>query len=154
MSAKTQVFVAAVVEQGHRILLVRQSAGHSLEGQWTVPWGRLEDGESPLAAALREVWEEGGVRAVVQGVIGIQELPSPHAGGIALVYLCAHADGEPHSRDRETDAARYFSREELKRLDDPVEPWTHWLVQRVFARELTIIPAAPTSPLQSAGSFF
>ena len=62
---RTRVCVGAVVTRGERVLLVRQSKGHSLEGQWTVPWGHLESGESPAAAAIREAKEEGGVDAVV-----------------------------------------------------------------------------------------
>jgi ADP-ribose pyrophosphatase YjhB (NUDIX family) len=52
MEAQTVVCVAALVRKGDSILLVRQASGHSLQGQWTVPWGRLEAGESPAAAAL------------------------------------------------------------------------------------------------------
>ena len=33
------VCIAAVVRKADRILLVRQAPGHSLQGQWTVPWG-------------------------------------------------------------------------------------------------------------------
>jgi ADP-ribose pyrophosphatase YjhB (NUDIX family) len=77
LTAATVVCVGAVVRRGDAVLLVRQSPGHSLAGQWTVPWGRLENGESPLAAALREVQEEGGVHAAVDGLLGVQELPEP-----------------------------------------------------------------------------
>ena len=42
-TAQTVVCVGVVVRHGDRILLVRQSKGHSLEGQWTVPWGHLEN---------------------------------------------------------------------------------------------------------------
>ncbi|HEY5624446.1 MAG TPA: NUDIX domain-containing protein, partial [Gammaproteobacteria bacterium] len=58
-----RTFVGAVVRREHEILLVRQSPGHDLEGQWTVPWGRTEEGETPAEAAVRESWEEGGVKA-------------------------------------------------------------------------------------------
>jgi 8-oxo-dGTP diphosphatase len=149
----TKVFVGAVVRHGSKILLVRQSAGHPLAGQWTVPWGGVEDGESPLSAALRETGEEAGVRAEVLGLLGIQELPSPQAGAIALVYLCGHLGGTPEPRDRETDAARYFSRPALDTLAEPIEPWSNWLVRRVFAGRYTLTPAATDSPLQSHGAF-
>jgi acetyl-CoA carboxylase carboxyl transferase subunit beta len=42
------------------VLLVQR--GHEPErGRWTVPGGRLEEGESPAAAAVREVREETGL---------------------------------------------------------------------------------------------
>lgn len=97
----TSVYVGAVVRQNDRILFVRQSRGHPLEGQWTVPWGRIEDSESPADGAVRETWEEGGVRAEIEGLLGVQELPHPQEGGIALVYMCRHI-GESPSRKIES----------------------------------------------------
>lgn len=150
---ETAVFVGAVVRQNDRILLVRQAAGHSLEGQWTVPWGRIEHGESPSAAAIREIWEEGGVRVEVEGLLGVQELPSPQEGGIALVYLCRHVTGDPEPRDTETDAAGYYSLLELDAMRDPIEPWSDWLVRRVLAGRFTVTYADPANPLQFHGGY-
>jgi ADP-ribose pyrophosphatase YjhB (NUDIX family) len=150
---QTVVCVGAVVRQGERILLVRQSAGHPLAGQWTVPWGRLDPGESPAAGALRETLEEGGIEAVVEGLLGVQALPDPWPGWIAIVYLCRHAGGAPQSRDAETDAAAYFSLEELNLLADPVEPWTGWLVRRVFAGRFTLTRTDQSNPLHHSDTY-
>jgi 8-oxo-dGTP diphosphatase len=107
--SKTELFVGAVVRRDDDVLLVRQSVGHSLAGQWTIPWGRVDAGESPMAAVIREVREEAGVEAAVEGLLGVQELPEPQEGGVALVYLCRHLSGDLIPRDTETDAARYYS---------------------------------------------
>jgi ADP-ribose pyrophosphatase YjhB (NUDIX family) len=145
---QTVVCVGAVVRHGDRILLVRQSPGHPLAGQWTVPWGRLEAGESPGGAALREVREEGGVDAMIEGLLGVQVLPPPWPGWIGLVYLCRHVDGVPAPQDVETDAAAYFSLQELNGLKEPMEPWSDWLVRRVFAGRFTLTAGDPSNPLQ------
>jgi ADP-ribose pyrophosphatase YjhB (NUDIX family) len=150
---QTIVCVGAVVTHGDRILLVRQSKGHSLAGQWTVPWGRLDPGESPAAAALRETLEEGGIEAAVEGLLGVQVLPDPWPGWIALVYLCRHTGGTPEPRDDETDAAAYFSLDALNLLTEPVEPWTHWLVRRVFAGQFTSIGMDPSNPLRHSDTY-
>jgi len=105
---KTELFVGAVVRRDGEVLLVRQSPGHSLAGQWTIPWGRVDPGESPMTAAIREVREEAAIEAVVEGLLGVQELPDPHLGGVALVYQCKHLSGDLIPRDTETDAARYL----------------------------------------------
>jgi len=149
--AETVVCVGAVVKRGARVLLVRQAAGHSLAGQWTVPWGRLEQGESPSLAALRETAEEGGIIAALEGMLGVQELPAPWAGWIALVYLCHHVSGEPAADGVETDAARYFSRTEFDGLDEPVEIWTRWLVQRLFDGKTTILRGHSDNPFGQQG---
>jgi 8-oxo-dGTP diphosphatase len=151
--SQTTVYVGAVVQRDDGILLVRQSKGHPLAGQWSVPWGKVEAGESPMAAAIRETSEEGGVTVEVEGFLGVQELPAPQTGGIALVYLCRHADGHPRPRDAETDAARYFSASDLDALAEPIEPWSAWLVRRAFESGLTVIGRSTANPLQEDGAF-
>lgn len=150
---QTEVFVGAVVRRGAQVLLVRQAAGHPLAGQWTIPWGRLEAGESPMAAAIRETMEEGGVEAEVEGLLGVQELPPPQQGGIALVYLCRHVGGYPAPRDRETDAAEYCSVDGLDAKRGLMEPWSEWLVRRVLAGGIEVTRPTPGNPLQDHGAF-
>jgi 8-oxo-dGTP diphosphatase len=152
-TGETVVCVGAVVVHEGRILVVRQSPGHPLGGQWTVPWGRLEPGESPVAAVIRETWEEGGVRAAVDGLLGVQELPPPWEGWIGLVYLCRHVEGDLQPRDGETDAARYFTSAEWDVLEAPREPWSDWLIRRVFAGSYTLTTADPGNPLHHDGAF-
>ena len=43
---------------------------HRYDGDWTLPKGKLQAGESPLQGALREVQEETGYRATVLGFAG------------------------------------------------------------------------------------
>ena len=85
--SETVICVGTVVRRADEVLLVRQSAGHSLEGQWTIPWGQLGQGESPSAAALRETEEEGGIVAEVEGLLGVQELPEPWLGMIGIIFI-------------------------------------------------------------------
>jgi 8-oxo-dGTP pyrophosphatase MutT (NUDIX family) len=49
-------------DQGPRFLLIRDAYAH-----WGLPKGHLEEGESPEAAALREVEEETGLGGLVLG---------------------------------------------------------------------------------------
>ena len=100
---ETVVCAGAVVMRGDQILLVRQAKGHQLEGQWPVPWGRVDAGESPSTAAVREAEEESGILTNVAGLIGAQELPPPWEGWIGLIYLCNHVGGTPTPDGRETD---------------------------------------------------
>lgn len=151
--AESRLYVGTVVKHGDRILLVRQSPGHPLEGQWTVPWGAVEVGESAASAAIRETLEEGGITADLEALIGVQDLPPPQEGCTAIIYLCRHVSGSPVAIGRETDAAGYFGSEELESLDESIEPLTKWLVKRVLLGEIFTIPPHPDNPLKVRGSF-
>ena len=137
--ATTVVCVGAVVQRTDSVLLVRQSTGHSPEGQWTIPWGRIDSGESPTAAALREIEEEAGVVAQVEGLLGIQELPEPWLGMIGILFLCTHVDGTPNPDMRETDAAQYFQDDQLDAIADSMDPLSTWLVRRVLTNDFNLL---------------
>ncbi|MGI0052970.1 MAG: (deoxy)nucleoside triphosphate pyrophosphohydrolase, partial [Thermoplasmata archaeon] len=51
------------VERGGRLLAQRRPEGALLGGLWELPGGRIEPGETPRAAARRELLEETGIRA-------------------------------------------------------------------------------------------
>lgn len=75
--------VGAVVRDGRgRVLLVRRGNDPG-RGLWSVPGGRVEPGEDPRTATLREVEEEAGVRVVLEGLAGTVERPGP--GGVVYV---------------------------------------------------------------------
>ena len=144
--AETVVCVGGIVRRDDSVLLVRQSPGHSLEGLWTIPWGQLGRGESPTAAVLREIEEEAGVIAQVDGLLGIQELPDPWAGMLGILFLCTHVSGTPRPDKHETDAACYLACEEHSRFDQPIEPLSAWLISRVLANEFTLLETNETGP--------
>ncbi len=151
--SSTVVCVGAVVRRADEILLVRQSAGHSLEGQWTIPWGLLGDGESPTVAAIRETKEESGVIAEVEGLLGIQELPEPWVGMIGIIFICRHADGEPTPDNRETDAAKYFNREALGECSETLDPLSYWLVSRVLDNQHVSVKSDESNPFFASASY-
>lgn len=58
----TAVASACYLEVDGQILLTQQAKGKTDEGMWGVPAGKLEPGETPEAAARRELFEETGIR--------------------------------------------------------------------------------------------
>ena len=111
------ICVGGVERHAERILFVRQATGHPLAGQWTFRGGFVDPGESPADAALREVLGESGVRAELEGPLGLQELEE--TGWLGLAFLCRHVDGKPASDGRETDRASYLSLAEIESFDEP-----------------------------------
>lgn len=73
---------AIVSDARGRILVVRRGTEPG-RGRWSVPGGRVEEGETAAAAAVREVAEETGLNVVVEGYAGSVERP----GRDGVVYL-------------------------------------------------------------------
>ncbi|MFP4635826.1 MAG: NUDIX hydrolase [Nitriliruptoraceae bacterium] len=99
-------------------------------GDWSLPKGKLDPGETAEEAAVREVEEETGVRAAPE-----EELPSvtyPIPMGIKHVrwWRMRVVDGDPSQRiaDGEVDAARFVPVDEavgLLTYDRDVEVLEH-----------------------------
>jgi len=66
---------AVVLDDAGRLLLVRR--GHDPHaGLWSLPGGRVEDGESDEQAVRREVLEETGLRVSAGAVVGRVRIPA------------------------------------------------------------------------------
>lgn len=145
------VCVGTVVLQGNRVLLVRQARGHALAGRWSIPWGIVDQDETPEAAALRETSEEGGIEAGIDGLLGIQNLQQ---GWIGIIFLCRHLTGTPTPDGGiETDQAAYFTLEELTALEEPILEWCAWLVRRVLQGDYRTIPPRADNPFHPRVAF-
>ncbi len=145
------VCVGMVVLKGEKALFVRQAKGHSLEGEWSIPWGLVDDGEAPENAAIRETREESGITAEMDGLLGIQNLPKP--GWLGIIFLGHHVDGEPTPDGVEADKAAYLSLEEMNDSKDRFEPWCEWIVRRVLTGKHTVTPCTKDNPYSPRRSF-
>lgn len=103
--------------RGDQVLLVRR-ANPPLQGQWSLPGGRLEQGETAQAAALRELREETGVEARLLGLIEIVDtiMGDPERLFLLHDYAAAWASGEPAAADDASDAAFVPINEALERV--------------------------------------
>lgn len=61
----TMDVVAAVIRRGGEILICQRPKDSTLGGQWEFPGGKVEDGETPEHALIRELKEELDVKAKV-----------------------------------------------------------------------------------------
>ena len=75
-SAGPQVCVGAVVIRDECLLLVRRGHGPAA-GEWSVPGGRVETGETLAEAVVREVAEETGLDVVCDELVGWVERIDP-----------------------------------------------------------------------------
>ncbi len=69
MSKKIINVVAAAIEKDGKIFCAQRPEGKSLGGYWEFPGGKLEEGESPEEALIREIYEEPSIEGSVFHII-------------------------------------------------------------------------------------
>jgi ADP-ribose pyrophosphatase YjhB (NUDIX family) len=83
------------VAGGASVVLCRRATRlRSHDGQWALPGGRLDDGETPLDAALRELAEELGLQLAPDSVVGWLD-DYPTRSGYVITPVVFWAAGDP-----------------------------------------------------------
>ncbi|MER5962874.1 (deoxy)nucleoside triphosphate pyrophosphohydrolase [Streptomyces sp. NPDC002057] len=108
------VVVAGALYDRGRLLAARRSAPVELAGRWELPGGKLEPGESPEEALVRELREELGVE-VEPGERIPGEWPLK-PGYVLRVWTARLLSGEPRPLE-DHDALRWLARSELDSVD-------------------------------------
>jgi 8-oxo-dGTP diphosphatase len=93
------VGVGAVIVEGDRVVLVRRAA-QPMAGEWSIPGGMLELGETMRAGAEREAREETGLQVEAGEVMGVLDRILPDSRGkprfhyVLIDFLCRRIAGE------------------------------------------------------------
>jgi 8-oxo-dGTP diphosphatase len=77
-----------------RVLLTRRRPDQPLPDQWELPGGKIEPGEAPDEALVRELVEELGARVEVGPVWDVLHHRYPDGAVLMLVYACRLLPGE------------------------------------------------------------
>lgn len=113
------VVAAALVDRDGRLLVQRRPAGKPMAGLWEFPGGKLEAGETPEQALIRELAEELGIdveaACLAPACFASDTLGDRHL--LLLVYVCRKWGGTPAARHAE--ALRWVRPVELHGLDMP-----------------------------------
>jgi 8-oxo-dGTP diphosphatase len=90
------IVVAAVIrdDRGH-VLLTRRPDGVHMGGLWEFPGGKVETGETPAEALVRELDEELGIETVVGRPLTFAEHSEPGLSILLLFYEATVARGRP-----------------------------------------------------------
>ena len=97
---KTVLVAAAVIVRNGRVLLSQRKGGSHLAGAWEFPGGKVEAGEDPKAALVRELDEELGVRAVIGDIVEVtfHSYEEAQKSVLLLFYEASLEEGSPEPR--------------------------------------------------------
>ncbi len=121
--------MGAAVVRDARVLAARRTAPPEAAGRWELPGGKVEPGETPEGAVVRELGEELGLTGRVSGwLAGSAAIGTTHRLCVALVRP---GPGEP--RATEHDRLRWLGAAELGGVDwlEPDRPFLDQLARVV-----------------------
>jgi len=115
----TLVVAAALVDAAGRVLLQQRSPGRSMAGLWEFPGGKVENGELPEAALIRELKEELGIETdracLAPAAFASHPLGDGHM--LLLLYVCRKWRGTPEPLD--SSGLKWVRPVEMFALDMP-----------------------------------
>ena len=94
----TVLVAAAVLVERGRVLLTQRKRGAHLEGLWEFPGGKVEEGEDPRDALVRELREEVGIEADVGEIVEVTFHRYESKSVLLLFYLASRRAGSPEPR--------------------------------------------------------
>jgi 8-oxo-dGTP diphosphatase len=115
------VGVGAVIVQDQRVFLIRRGQAPLL-GEWSLPGGVLECGETLREAVVREAREETGLVVETGEMLGVYERVIRGDDGrvryhyVLIDFLCRPAGGELEAASDAADV-RWFTRDQLPALN-------------------------------------
>lgn len=111
---KTIEVVAAIITHNDQIFATQRGYGEFKDG-WEFPGGKMEPGETPQQALMREIREELDTEIEVGSLVETVEYDYPNFHLTMHCFLCTIRSGELVLKEHE--AAKWLTREELDSLD-------------------------------------
>ena len=134
------VGVGAVVIDGTKVLLVRRGQ-EPLKGEWSLPGGALELGETLQQGVVREVLEETGLIVVPGGIIEVLDrIIQDEASGrvryhYVLIDFVCHATGGALGPASDAEEVRWVERDQLQN-GYRLAPVTLVVIEKAFSAGL------------------
>lgn len=119
--------VAAIIIQGEKVFATQRGYGEFKDG-WEFPGGKIEEGETPQEALVREIKEELDVDIEVGELLDVVEYDYPQFHLSMDCFICKIKSGELVLKEHE--AAKWLTKDTL----DSVEwlPADQGLIEKIY----------------------
>ncbi len=111
---KTIRVVAAIIVKEDRVFATQRGYGE-FKGGWEFPGGKIEEGETPQQALMREIWEELDTEIEVGELVERVEYDYPRFHLSMDCFLCKIKSGKLVLKEHED--ARWLGRNELRSVE-------------------------------------
>ena len=114
------VVACALIDPDRRVLIAQRPEGKSLAGLWEFPGGKVEAGETPEAALIRELEEELGISTKTACLAPLSFASHSYDNFHLLMplYVCRKWQGTPQAREH--TALKWVRAQSLR--DYPMPP--------------------------------
>lgn len=109
--------VAAIIRRNNKMLICQRMPAGSYASLWEFPGGKVEYGESPEDALIRELREELNILAEVDAIFDVASIIVEDRHIVLLFYLCTLIDGDP--QPIECQATQWVPATELDQYQFP-----------------------------------
>ena len=125
------VVACALVDADRRVLIAQRPAGKALAGLWEFPGGKVEPGETPEAALIRELQEELSIETKEACLAPLTFVSHAYESFHLLMplYVCRKWQGQPHPHEHQ--ALKWVRPQALR--DYPMPPADEPLIAHLAA---------------------
>ena len=114
MKSGIHVVAGALFDAHGRVLIAQRPAGKHMAGGWEFPGGKVEPGETPRAALIRELQEELGIDVHEAAPLIAYEHEYPHRRVLLDLWVVGCYTGEPQPLD--APALQWTAIDDLERV--------------------------------------
>ena len=113
------VSAVALIDIDGRVLLAQRPKGKAMAGLWEFPGGKIEPGETPEAALVRELEEELGINTWKSCLAPLTFASHTYDDFHLLMplFACRKWEGIPHPREQQT--LKWVGKHELRSYEMP-----------------------------------